>query len=221
MRELLRNNRLIYKCYIKLYRMFGRNRIQLGGQKNNNQLILGEAKLKRCTIKIEGKRNIVRIGSFSLLDGCTILIRGNDCEITVGEKSTLLKTEFFCEDDQSSVNMGKRCICAGEAHFASTEGKKIEIGDDFLCSNAVTIRTGDSHSIYNAEGKRINKGKDVRIAKHVWLGNQVILLKGTELGSEVVAGSGSVVRGCFPDRVVIAGNPAKIIKENINWDFQR
>lgn len=221
MRALLRKNKIIYKVYIKMYRLFGRNKIQKGRRKDNNQIILGDAKLKHCVIEIKGKNNLIKIGSYSLLERCLIRITGDDCEVTIGEKNTLLKMELICEDDQSSINMGSQCICAGEAHFAATEGKQIKIGNNFLCSNAVTIRTGDSHSIYNADGKRINKGKDVIISNHVWVGNQAILLKGTELEEEIVVGSGSIVSGHFSGHTVIAGNPAKIIKENISWGFQR
>ena len=165
--------------------------------------------------------NIVEIGSHNLLKDCLITLSGNGCKVIIGENGTFIKTEMVCEDDQSVIKMGNRCLCAGTAHFAATEGKRIEIGDDFLCSNAVTIRTGDSHSIYDEAGKRINKGKDVIISEHVWIGNQVIILKGTELGRNVVVGSGSVVRGHFSDNMVITGNPAKIIRKKINWDFRR
>ena len=40
-----------------------------------------------------------------------------------------------------------------------------------------------------------------------------IILKGTNIGKNCIIGAGSVVHGTFPDNVIIAGNPAKIIKE--------
>ncbi len=221
MREMVRRNRYIYQLYIILYRIFGRNKIKKGWKKDNNHVVLGNAKLNRCVIRIRGENNIVEIGSHNLLKDCLITLSGNGCKVIIGENGTFIKTEMVCEDDQSVIKMGNRCLCAGTAHFAATEGKRIEIGDDFLCSNAVTIRTGDSHSIYDEAGKRINTGKDVRISEHVWIGNQVIILKGAELGRNVVVGSGSVVRGHFSDNMVITGNPAKIIRKKINWDFRR
>lgn len=221
MKKALRRNRFIYQFYIILYRIFGRNKIKKGWKKDNNSVILGNAKLNRCVIRIRGKNNIVEIGSHNLLRDCMITLSGDGCKVTIGENGTFIRVEIVCEDNGSSVKTGDRCICAGAAHFAATEGKRIEIGDDFLCSNAVTIRTGDSHSIYDETGKRINGGKDVKISDHVWIGNQVIILKGVELGRDVVVGSGSVVRGHFSDNVIITGNPAEIIREKINWDFRR
>lgn len=52
------------------------------------------------------------------------------------------------------------------------------------------------------------------IGEGCFIGVNSIILKGTTLGRNVVVGAGSVVCGTFPDNVIIAGNPAKIIKEN-------
>lgn len=41
----------------------------------------------------------------------------------------------------------------------------------------------------------------------------LIILKGTKIGNNVVVGAGSVVNGSFPDNCIIAGNPAKIVKQ--------
>lgn len=222
MRERLRKNRIIYLLYLKIYRFFGKNRIRTGGAKSNNRIQIGEAKLKNCEIAINGKDNRVIIGFHTMLHDCSITISGDHCEVIIGQGNTLLHAELVCEDDRSAIRIGNRCIFAGPVHLAATEGKRIEIGDDFLCSNGVTIRTGDSHSIYDESGSRINNGKDVKIAEHVWIGNQVIILKGTEIGRDVVVGSGSVVSsGGFPANTIIAGNPGRIIRKDITWDFQR
>ena len=55
----------------------------------------------------------------------------------------------------------------------------------------------------------------------MWVGNQVIILKGTEIADNCVVGSGSVVTKKFTNNLVIAGNPARVVKENIDWKFER
>lgn len=52
------------------------------------------------------------------------------------------------------------------------------------------------------------------IGEGCFLGANSIILKGTTLGKNVIVGAGSVVCGSFPDNVIIAGNPARIVKEN-------
>lgn len=58
------------------------------------------------------------------------------------------------------------------------------------------------------------KKRTVVIGEGCFLGANSIILKGTTLGKNVVVGAGSVVSGSFPDNVIIAGNPARIIKNN-------
>ena len=56
--------------------------------------------------------------------------------------------------------------------------------------------------------------RPIVIGEGCFLGANSIILKGTTLGKNVIVGAGSVVCGSFPDNVIIAGNPAKIVKEN-------
>ena len=46
---------------------------------------------------------------------------------------------------------------------------------------------------------------------------RTILLPGTTLGNNVIVGAGSIVKGTFPDNVVVGGNPAKIICNTYEW----
>lgn len=55
-------------------------------------------------------------------------------------------------------------------------------------------------------------GAPITIGDNVWLGGGVTILPGVTLGDNVVVGAGAVVTKSFGDNVVIAGNPAKIIK---------
>ena len=58
------------------------------------------------------------------------------------------------------------------------------------------------------------KKRPIVIGEGCFIGANSIILKGTTLGRNVVVGAGSVVCGTFPDNVIIAGNPARIVKEN-------
>ena len=67
---------------------------------------------------------------------------------------------------------------------------------------------------YPVERLDLLKRRPVVIGEGCFLGDDSIILKGTTLGKNVVVGAGSVVSGTFPDNVIIAGNPARIIKDN-------
>lgn len=68
--------------------------------------------------------------------------------------------------------------------------------------------------------KRINqqiediKKRNIIIGDDCFIGADSLILKGTILGKNCVVGAGSVVSRIFPDNVIIAGNPVKVIKNN-------
>ena len=87
----------------------------------------------------------------------------------------------------------------------------------------IDVRTGDSHSIIDTDTNiRINGAKNVVIGNHVWVASHCIILKGNIVPDNCVIATGSIITKSFKNRgVIIAGNPGKIVKENINWDRKR
>lgn len=64
-----------------------------------------------------------------------------------------------------------------------------------------------------ARNNDVEMGAPITIGDNAWLGGRVTILPGVTLGNNVVVGAGSVVTKSFGDDVVIAGNPARIIKQ--------
>ncbi len=82
----------------------------------------------------------------------------------------------------------KRCkleIFERKTRLACIEGTSIEIGEDCMFSANIVFRTGDSHSIINSDGQRINASKSICIGNHVWIGNTVIVNKGVKVSDNV------------------------------------
>jgi acetyltransferase-like isoleucine patch superfamily enzyme len=67
-------------------------------------------------------------------------------------------------------------------------------------------------------GRQMPLNAAVRIGSGCWLGAGAIILPGACLGRNVVVAAGSVVRGTFPDRCVVAGVPARIVREYVPGD---
>lgn len=192
--------------------------------KRGNTLIgMERSYIKKSKVRVYGVNNTVDFGDTCFLEGLQIYINGNDNYIKLGRRVYAKGVEFHIEDSNNQLLIGDHTSFNGYSHLALTEGKKIEIGKDCMFSSNVMIRTGDSHSIIEVESrKRINEAMDVVIGEHVWLGNQVILLKGADIGANSLVGSGAVVTSRFEERnIIIAGNPAKIIKRGIDWNRVR
>jgi len=90
---------------------------------------------------------------------------------------------------------------------------QIIIEDDVLIGQGVTIMDFEAHGISPLKRHQIGQIGKVRIGKNVWIGNNVIILKNTQIGHNSIVAAGAIVRGSFPDNVIIGGVPAKIIKK--------
>jgi len=141
----------------------------------------------------------------------------------IGANSILQGVSFCMEKDNNEIRIGDNFNCHGNTELAALEGTKILIGNDALFSANIKYRTGDSHSILDVvTGARTNPSKDIIIGNHVWVGNSVCVLKGAVIGSHSIVGIGSVVTGkSFPDNSILGGNPARLIKSNVDWCFNQ
>ena len=99
------------------------------------------------------------------------------------------------------------------------EEQNLFIGNDVMFSLGIWIRTSDAHLIYSADSmERVNISKSVFIGDHVWVGQDVILLKGSQIASGSIIGAKAVVSGqTIPSNTVWAGNPIKLISNNKFW----
>lgn len=93
--------------------------------------------------------------------------------------------------------------------------KEITIGANVAISENVTIWDSDAHKIV---GKEDQMTQPITIGNHVWIGNNVTILKGVSIGDGAIIAAGAVVTKDIPSKCLAAGIPAKVIKENIDWN---
>ena len=156
--------------------------------------------LLNSLIRVSGNNNCVILKADSYVSGAELWVENNHCELSIGE----------------------RTFVGHHSHLACTEdGSKLTVGDDGMISSYVQVRTGDSHSITDMEGNRINKAQSVVIGNHCWLGEGSKVLKGVTLEGDDVVSTGAIVTKSFGKNVLIGGIPARVLKENINWDESR
>lgn len=95
-----------------------------------------------------------------------------------------------------------------------TVGDVVEIGSDFTCGRDVIIRSYDGHTILE-DGYKISA--PIKIGNHVWIGQGATILKGVTIGDGAIIAAGAIVTKDVPAGCIVAGVPAKIVKENVKW----
>jgi acetyltransferase-like isoleucine patch superfamily enzyme len=144
------------------------------------------------------------------------------CSLHIGEGS-IVEGSLVSERDGVAISIGRNTFI-GNSLLACAS--RIEVGDDVLISWGCNIVDHNSHSIGWAKRKQdvrdwYHDRKDwtnvivgpVKIANKSWIGLNVILLKGVEVGEGAVVAAGSVVTKSVAPWTVVAGNPARFIRE--------
>jgi acetyltransferase-like isoleucine patch superfamily enzyme len=107
-------------------------------------------------------------------------------------------------------NVWKSFAVSGGCYIQGDKG--IFIGDDTIFAPGVKIISAN-HDVKDF-AKQVD-ARPIRIGKNCWLSANAVILPGVELGDNVVVGAGAVVTKSFPSNVVLAGVPAKVIREII------
>jgi acetyltransferase-like isoleucine patch superfamily enzyme len=116
------------------------------------------------------------------------------------------------------LRIGDRCVIGRGSHVVAHHC--LQIGDDVFTGPYVYI-TDQNHGYADPDepiGRQIPHNAAVRIGSGSWLGAGAVVLPGASIGRNVVVAAGSVVRGVVPDRCVVAGVPARIVREYVPGD---
>ncbi len=118
------------------------------------------------------------------------------------------------------IFVGDSCLINSNVTFM--DGADIRIGDFTLVApNVMFITAGhpvdpDERMVRDPETGKLLHGvainKPISIGKHCWIGAGAIILGGVTIGDGTTIGAGSVVTKSMPSRVVVAGNPAKVVR---------
>lgn len=171
--------------------------------------------LKHCGIKYGKRLRLIGYPIIYKFKGAEIII-GNDVAINSEIMSNMLglyqKTMIVARYG-GKIRIGNNVGMSGTTIYA---WNSIEIGDNTIIGANVKIIDNDFHPINADERLKDNKEmvgvKSVKIGENVFIGMNTIILKGTRIGKNCVIGAGSVVNGIFEDNMVIAGNPARVIR---------
>lgn len=209
---------------------------------NGNHLVY---KSKKCHIKIlfKGTGNEVEIGENVILPSNYTLTLPSRCKIQLGDNTSLLGGVLQFFDDSkliigknvrvnnfkrirlfrgSEIVMGDDTSFAGGLAVDVHAFGKLYIGKDCMFSWDIELLIGDGHSIYDVQTGDVINDPCINfctcaIGDHVWIGGECCIMAGAHIRTGTVVGYKSTVNKAFPNNVILAGIPAKIVRENVTW----
>ena len=164
---------------------------------------------KTALLRLDGNL-ILGDNNFGCNYGSSILRMEKNTELIVEGNSRFFYGADILLFSGAKLKIGKGSYINCNCNIRCQES--ISIGEHCAISHDFTVMDADFHEL---NGKKTVKS--VVIGNHVWIGTRVTILKGVTVGDGAVIAAGAVVTKDVPAHSVVAGVPAKVIKENVNW----
>jgi acetyltransferase-like isoleucine patch superfamily enzyme len=168
-------------------------------------------------VRIRGHKGLsiatgVSIGDNSFIDarGTTGLIIGSGSRL--GRFGVITTTSHLSRLGVG-VRIGKNSGVGDFYQLGASGG--LTIGDDVIIGPGFYVHSQE-HEYSDATRPIREQGTRqaaVTVGDNCWIGSRVTLLAGTTLGPRTIVAAGSVVRGEHPGGVILAGTPARVVKE--------
>ncbi len=114
------------------------------------------------------------------------------------------------EQQQGRITIGDYAlICPG---VRIDSGSHVEVGDNCMIAAGAYLSDADWHGIYDRT-RPIGNTSPIRLEDNVWIGDSAIVCKGVTIGRNSIVGAGAVVASDVVENVIVAGNPAKVVRE--------
>ena len=124
-------------------------------------------------------------------------------------KNVEIRPRFAC-DYGYNIHVGDNFFANFDCILLDT--CEINIGNNVLMAPKAQIYTAGHPYNLKARTSWLGYGKPVTIGNNCWIGGDAVIVPGVAIGNNVIVGGGAVVPKSFGDNVVIAGNPARIVK---------
>lgn len=178
--------------------------------------LAGEVEIDTSNVR----RGLVRIGFESVgifdYEYSKSIWENNGKVVFFGEANLGQGCKVSCASN-GVIKFGNNFCCTAESEFVCVD--KISFGDDVLISWKVLVMDTDWHHVQIAGTSKVNH-KPINIGNHVWVGCRAMILKGSYIANDSVVAAGTIVtRKFIEEGVLLAGNPAAIKQDNVNWQI--
>lgn len=144
-----------------------------------------------CSLRLRSNALLTVHGNAEIFHGTAILVSDN-AHLEMG--------------DQSYINFNSTVVCFDH----------IAIGANCAISWNTNMLDGNAHELVVGDVAR-PRTQPVVIGDNVWIGTGATILSGVTVGDGAVVAAGSVVAADVPGQAMVAGNPARVVREKVTW----
>ncbi|MBK0381140.1 acyltransferase [Mucilaginibacter segetis] len=158
--------------------------------------------------RVSGKIYL-KVGDDTILD-CKVIFESGAGEVIVGNRTYIGSSDIIC---RSKIEFGDNVFVAWGTYFYDHDSHSINYKEreNDIIQQLEDFRSGKLF-IENKNWSVVNSSP-ITVRDNAWIGMNCIILKGVTIGEGAIVGAGSVVTRDVPDWCIVAGNPAKVIKE--------
>lgn len=135
---------------------------------------------------------------------------GESLHVIASADAPVRLTVWAAPQKRGTIKLGNCVLLTGGVRILAA--LNITIGDGCMLAHSATISDCDWHGIYDRTAIDAN-AKPVTLHDNVWIGDGAFVGKGVTIGENSIVGARSVVTKDIPANVIVAGNPAKIVKK--------
>lgn len=179
--------------------------------------------LSNVCISVTGNNNTIKIHLPNSLKYVDIACSSDNVNIEIGKDCIIRESKItiWGGSKKSFVKIGDACTIWKNFQLFVSSSASFEMGEDCMCSYDIQIWCGDGHRVIDKTSGSVTnfQKRPLSIGQHCWISNNVLMTKNAVIPDNTIVGMGSVVSGKFEQKhTCIAGNPARVVKTNVDWD---
>jgi tetrahydrodipicolinate N-acetyltransferase len=156
----------------------------------------------------------LRLGSHRAGSAPCSLYLGRNAKLTIHGPVNVFRGTRIAVDHGAHIEIGSDSYINLNSFVACYE--HIRIGANCAIAWNTNILDGNGHALF-VDGQPRSVSKPIVIEDRVWVGSGATILAGVTVGEGAVIAAGSVVTRDVPARALVAGNPARVVHNNVDW----
>lgn len=141
---------------------------------------------------------------------------GKGAEVHVGNNVLLERKVRFSLGENARVYVGDNTYLADFSNVLAIQ--EVNIGKNCAISWHVLFMDTSSHPFGYKGEIPSTKVAPILVEDHVWIGCRAVILKGVTIGTGAIVANNAIVTKDVPPGTMVAGNPARVIKEDVIWE---